>query len=391
MIRVVLMTDFTESYANKLIKGMARYSFERNPMVMCKMPLSVYVSGGIEKVLEFAIRWKADAIIGQFDEKDDLDIFRKNGIIAIAQDNRKRFEGVSNITADYSAQGREAARYLISQGARNFGFYGLAGRVWSDERREGFISEIAGALDGAIVSVIERSSMDEIWWYDLEKVREWLKSLPKPVAILACDDNMAFHIVEACNQMGEQGLRIPDDVMLLGMDDDESLCQLSSPTLSSFKPMVEHAGYCVAKQIDDRMLLPLEKRFSEYSDIRVMPGSVVTRRSTDIFFLENPYIKKVCDYIQHHYTESVKVDELVALVPMSRRLLEKLFLSEMKVSIHQFIIRLRIDRMIALMAQGHTPQEAADIMNMDSKALSRSFKAVMGKTPAEYARNMETV
>ena len=391
MIRVVLMTDFTESYANKLIKGMARYSFERSPMVMCKMPLSVYVSGGIEKVVEFAVRWKADAIIGQFDEKDDLDIFRKNGIIAIAQDNRKRFDSVANITADYSAQGREAARYLITQGARNFGFYGLAGMVWSDERREGFISEIAGTLDGAIVSVIERSGTDEIWWYDLEKVRAWLRSLPKPVAILACDDNMAFHIIEACNQMEEHGLRIPDDVMLLGMDDDESLCQLCSPTLSSFKPMIEHAGYCVAKQLDDRMHLPMEKRFSEFSDIRVMPGSIVTRRSTDIFFHENPYIKKVCDYIQHHYTESVKVDELVALVPMSRRLLEKLFISEMKVSIHQFIIRLRIDRMIALMTKGHTPQEAADLMNMDSKALSRSFKVVMGKTPADYIRTMEKI
>lgn len=385
------MTDLSESYANKLIKGMAKYSFERTPMVMCKMPLSVYVSGGIEKVLEFAVRWNADAIIGQFDEKDDLDIFRKNGIIAIAQDYRKRFSGVTNITADYSAQGRVAARYLISQGARNFGFYGLAGMVWSDERREGFISEISSSLDGAVVSVIERSCMDEIWWYDLGMVTDWLRNLPKPVAILACDDNMAFHIIEACNQADEPGLRIPEDVMLMGMDDDESLCQLCSPPLSSFKPMVEHAGYCVAKLLDDRMHLPLEKRFSDIYDVRVMPGSVVTRRSTDIFFHENPYIKKVCDYIQRHYTENIKVDELVSLVPMSRRLLEKLFLSEMKVSIHQFIIRLRIDRMIALMTQGNSPQVAADIMNMDSKALSRSFKSVMGKTPTDYMKSLTDV
>jgi len=388
MIRVVLMTDFSESYANKLIKGMAKYSFERTPMVMCKMPPSVYASGGISKVLEFAIKWKADAIIGQFDEKDDLNIFKENGIMVFAQDYRKRLEGVSNITSDYAAEGRIAADYLIRQGARNFGFYGLSGMVWSDERREGFISEVSKELDGTPVSVMERSSMDDIWWYDLGKVTDWLRSLPKPVAMLSCDDNMAFHIIEACNQADEPGLRIPDDVMLLGIDDDESLCQLCSPTLSSYKPMIEHAGYCVAKQLDDRMLLPLEDRMKETSDVRVLPGSIVTRRSTDVFYHENPYINKVCEYIQKHYTENVKVDDLVALVPMSRRLLEKLFFNEMKTSIHQFIIRLRIEKMIALMTQGFAPQEASNLMNMDLKALSRSFKMVKGMTPTEFVRSI---
>ncbi|MCF0176239.1 MAG: DNA-binding transcriptional regulator [Bacteroidales bacterium] len=388
MIRVVLMTDFSESYANKLIKGMSRYSFERTPLVMCKMPLSVYSSGGLGKVLEFAVKWKADAIIGQFNEGDDLDLFRKNGIIVIAQDYRKRFEGISNITADYFAQGMEAARYLIKQGVRNFGFYGLSGMVWSDERRQGYIHAITKALNGAEVSVLERSSMDEIWWYDLGKVTDWLRELPKPVAIFSCDDNMAFHIIEACNQMNDPAIRIPDDVMLLGVDNDESLCQLCSPTLSSFMPLIEQAGYYVAKQLDDRMQMPLKERLDAISDIRVMPGSIVTRRSTDIFFHENPYVKKVCDYISLHYTENITVNELVALVPMSRRLLEKLFIGEMKVSIYQFIISLRINKMISLMTQGHTAQEAALIMNMDSKALSRSFKSVMGRTPSEYIKEI---
>ena len=382
------MTDFSESYANNLIRVMSRYSFERTPMVLCKMPLSVYSSGGIEKVLEFAIKWKADAIIGQFNEGDDLDLFRKNGIIVIAQDYRKRFNGISNITADYFAQGRDAAKYLIGLGVRNFGFYGLSGMVWSDERRIGFINTITTDIDAPIVSVLERSSMDEIWWYDLGRVTEWLRSLPTPVAILSCADNMAFHIIEACNQMSDPNIRIPEDVMLLGVDNDEPLCQLCSPTLSSLMPMIEQAGYYVAKQLDDRMKMPLKTRLDAISDVMVMPGSIVTRRSTDNLFHENPYIKNVCDYISLHYTENIKVDELVDLVPMSRRLLEKLFFKEMKVSIHQFIISLRIKRMIALMTQGHTPHEAADLMNMDSKALSRSFKSVMGMTPSDYIRQL---
>ncbi|MCQ2185160.1 MAG: substrate-binding domain-containing protein [Bacteroidales bacterium] len=388
MIRVVLMTDFSEAYANKIIKGLASYSFERNPIVLCKMPMSVYASGGIEKVLEFAVKWKADAIIGQFHEKENLDIFKQNGIIVVSQDYRVRFKGITNITADYVEQGREAARYFIKQGVRNFGFYGLSGMVWSDERRDGFLAEISKSVSGATVSITERSSMDEIWWYDLSKLTAWLKSLIKPVAILACDDNMAFHIIEACNQANDPGLRIPDDVMLLGVDDDEPLCLMCSPTLSSFNTLAERAGFFVAKQLDERMKLPMEERMAAYADVNVMPGPIVTRKSTDIFFNENPYVKKVCDYIRGHYTENVKVDDLVDLVPMSRRMLEKLFLREMKVSIHQFIIKLRVDKMISLMNKGNSPQEAADAMGMDPKALSRSFKMVMGVPPTEYKKSL---
>lgn len=388
MIRVVLMTDFSESYANKLVKGMAAYSFERSPMMLCKMPLSVYASGGIQKVLEFAIKWNADAIIGQFNENENLDIFKQNGIIVVAQDYRKRFKGITNITADYYGQGREAARYFIGQGVRNFGYYGLSGMMWSDERRDGFISEITKSVTGATVAITERSSMDDIWWYDLGKLTEWLKSLIKPVAVLACDDNMAFHIIEACNQANDPNLRIPDDVMLLGVDNDESLCQLCLPTLSSFDTLAERAGFFVAKQLDERMKMPVEERMDAYADVMVLPGSIITRKSTDIFFNENPYVKKVCDYIRAHFTENVKVDELVNLVPMSRRMLEKLFSSEMKVSIHQFIIKLRVEKMTSLMTQGHTPQEAAEIMKMDFKALSRSFKMVMGVPPTEYVKSL---
>lgn len=386
MIRIVFLTDFSESYANKLVKGIAKYSFECSPVVMCKMPLSVYSAGGIGKVLEFALQWKADAIIGQFDEKDDLSIFGKNGIVVFAQDYHKRLSGVSNITSDYTREGRIAARYLINQGARNFGFYGLSERVWSEERKNGYISEISEFFSNASISVLEKPGKDEVWWYDLSRVTEWLRGLPKPVAIMACDDNMAFHIIEACNQMDESGFRIPDDVMLLGVDDDESLCMLCSPTLSSYKPMVEHAGYCIAKKLDERMSLPPEERVKIIEDVVVMPGSIVARRSTDVFFHENPYINTVCSYIQCHYTENLKVDQIVKMVPMSRRLLERLFLKEMKVSIYQFIIRMRIEKMILLMTQGKTPQEVAEIMNMDIKALSRSFKAVVGKTPSEYMK-----
>ena len=91
MARLLLMTDFSESYANKLLKGIMRFSHEHEPWVVCKMPLSLRDNGRMDEVVKFAVDWKADAIIGQFLPTDDVDAFRKHGIIAIAQDYHQKF------------------------------------------------------------------------------------------------------------------------------------------------------------------------------------------------------------------------------------------------------------------------------------------------------------
>lgn len=389
MLRVLLMTDFSESYANKLLEGIVRFSHQCAPCVVCKMPLSVRAAGGLGKVLEFALQWHADAIIGQFREGDDVDMFRRNGIIAVAQDYRRRFSEISNITANYMDEGRICAQYLIGLGARNFAFYGLGGSVWSDERREGFILQIKESVKGATVSVKERSVVNDAWWYDIGEVRSWLKSLPKPVAILSCDDNMAYHIIEACQHGSDSGMRIPNDIMLLGVDNDESLCQLCSPTLSSFSQKVEQAGFNTAQMIDRMMQMAPDRRFEHIENVMVQPGTIAVRKSTDVFLHDNPYIKKVCTYIQHHLSENIRIDELVSLVPMSRRLLEQIFRAEIGMSIYQYVLRMRVDRMKSLMNGGKSPQEAAQELGMDFKILSRTFKNITGETPVEYSNKLQ--
>ena len=380
------MSDFSESYANKLLQGILQYSHTHTPWVVCKMPLSVYASGGLEKVLEFALQWKADAIIAQFRDGDDVDMFRRNGILAVAQDYQNRFPDISNITGAYFDQGRICADYLADLGVVNFAFYGISGRVWSEERREGFEYEIAKRCSGADVIVNEVSQMNDIWWYDLENLVSWLKGLPKPVAIMACDDNAAFHLIEACQQNFELGMRVPDDILILGVDNDEALCQLSSPPLSSLSQRIEQAGYQVAEMVERRLALPLEERFKNPENIPVMPGNVVVRKSSDVFLHDNPYIKKVCTYIQQNISESFSVEDLVKLVPMSRRLLEKLFRAQIGVSIYQYVIKTRVERMKLLMDSGMSAQEAAQDLNLDYKVISRTFKSIVGMTPAKYAR-----
>jgi len=379
------MTDFSEAYANKLLQGIMRYSHEHKPWVVCKVPLRLRDSGRLEEVVRFAVAWKADAIIGQFRSVDDVDGFRRNGIIPIAQDYRQHIPGIVNISGDYALSGRICADYFIEKGVKSFAFFGLHGFVWSDERRDSYFAQIRSRMPDASTSLLEKYDADEAWWYDLERITKWLRSLPKPVGILACDDQRAYYIMEA-SKLGGEGMRIPNDIMVLGVDNDETVCQLTSPALSSLNQATEDAGYNAAKVIDQLLALPPSQRFKEVEDIVVRPTFITARSSTDAFIHGNPYISRMMYFISNNLSNHLSVNDVVDQVPMSRRLVESIFRQEVGISIYQYIIRARVERMKDLIVNGHSPLEAADELGMDYKIIARNFKKLTGMTPGEFAR-----
>ena len=388
MARILMMTDFTESYANKLLQGIMRYSHEHDPWVVAKIPLSFRDSNQLKTLAEIAGQWKADAIIGQFRSTDDVRPFREKNIIPIAQDFRQPIPGIINITGDYEEAGRMAARYFMERGVRHFAFYGMRGLNWSDGRRDGFFEE-TGKVEWADNSkknrIREINNLKTSWWYNTEKLIHWLRSLPKPVGIYCCDDNKAYNIIEACSQSQLSGLRIPEDILLLGTDNDETVCQLCLPQLSSVALDVENGGYQVATLIDYLLAMPPAERSKHYSNIIVRPTHIVTRHSTDALVHDNPYISRVLQYIDSNTGKPIRVDELVALVPMSRRSLENLFEKETGMSMYQYIIHSRVDKFKQLLDNGITPFAASLELGVEYKEIARNFKRITGLSPREYA------
>lgn len=381
-----MMTDFSEAYANKLLQGIMQYSHEHEPWAVCKVPLSLRDNDRLDEVLRFALTWKADAIIGQFRKDDPVQLFPQNGILAISQDYEQVFPQLINISGDYILSGHLAADYFIEKGVRHFAYYGIHGMVWSDERLTGFRERILDRLPDASVSVREKQGVSDTWWYDTASLTEWLISLPKPVAILGCDDNLAYQIIEAVAQASSPELRIPDDILVMGVDNDESLCQMCSPQLSSMNQEVMQAGYQTAALIEELLALAPSQRTSHFRDIVVRPGCITTRQSTDAFIHKNPYISKIMYYVNANLSGRIRVDDLVNLVPMSRRMLETTFYKETGISLYQYIIRARVNRMKDLINAGHTPLQAADELGTEYKIIARNFKNLTGLTPAEYAK-----
>lgn len=381
-----MMTDFTESYGNKLLQGIIKYSHEHSPWVVGKIPLSFRDGNQLKTAAEIADHWKADAIIGQFRSFEDIRPFQEKGIIPVAQDFLQSFPGIINITGDYLEAGRMAARYFMERGLRHFAYYGLNGVVWSDGRRDGFM-EVAARDAGAPLrksDIREIKNLKTSWWYNTEKLIHWLRSLPKPVGIYCCDDNKAYNIIEACSQSQQTGLRIPEDILLLGTDNDETVCQLCMPQLSSVALDVEIAGSQVAALIEYLLNLPPKERSKHYSDIIVRPTHIVTRHSTDALVNDNPYISKILRYIENNIGKSLRVEDLVSLVPMSRRTLEETFSKSMGTSIYRYIIQTRVSRFQKLILGGLSPSQAAMELGLEYKSLSREFKRQTGLSPKEF-------
>lgn len=386
MARIIMMTDFSEAYPRRLLIGVAKYAHDfGQAWTICRLNTTVRDKYGIDAIVDYAKRFQADVVIGQFYENDNVSAFTEAGIIPIAQEFSKMNSSIRNITGEHKKAGKIGADYFINKGFHNFAFLGMQDVGWSDERLEGFRQTILKAENSYTYSEFKLPH-STIWSnYDMSELSVWIKSLPKPVAIMACDDNQAFLLVEVCRNMSinenAERLRIPDDVSVLGVDNDESICCLSYPNLSSINQEVEKAGYELASYIDHILKNP----DAPVRDIVVPIGNVISRQSSDIFVNDDPSIAKVLRYIHENISTKISVNDIVAEVPLSRRLLESRFKKEMGTSIYDYIIRIRIEKIAELLSEGKTVSEAAFELGLtDIKNVSRSFKRLMGSTPSEY-------
>lgn len=381
MIRLILLTDFTEAFAHNLLRGILEYSKGREPWVVCRMPPSYKQANGIPGVLEWAKKWEADAIIAQFDDTDEVELFRQNGIIALAQDFKSRFSVIPNITSRYKQTGQMAADFFLQKGFRNFAFYGYKDVVWSEERCMGFRDRIVEKGFGDCFFEYQKQSLENLWYYESEPVANWIKSLPRPVALMACDDTQGNKIMELCRVLG---IKIPEEVAVLGVDNDEIICGLSDPPLSSVNLNIVKGGYEAARLIE--RLLRDKDAISE--DVVIQPVTIVNRLSTDIYATDNPVILTALKYIHQNLLNKISVEDIVRQVPLSRRLLEIRFKQVTGQPIYQYISNLRMERFAQLLLANTEPVAdlAVQVGLADAKNLARQFKEWKGCTPVEYRK-----
>lgn len=380
-MNLLFITDFTEQFPYRLLRGILQYSQETEPWMVYKMPPSYKNEIGLDELIRWAESHDVDVVIAQFDPLDNVLEFKRHGIVAIAQDYISPFNEIPNITADYDATGAMAARRFLSRGFQNFAFFGYRGVCWSDGRCSGFRREIADAGFGENFYLYDRQNITNLWSYDMHSLSEWLISLPKPIAMMACDDNQANLLLQACNACG---IKIPTEIAILGVDNDEILCNMSVPSLSSINMDIERAGYETAVMAAQMVSNPSVKGH----DIIIRPLTIVSRVSSNVFATKDQAILKALEYIGANVDHKISVSDVLAQVPLSRRLLEQRFMKATGTSIYQYITNLRMERFAQLLLSSNDSiaNIAARMEEPDAKSISRRFLAVKGCTPSEFRR-----
>ena len=217
--------------------------------------------------------------------------------------------------------------------------------------------------------------------YDYTELGRWLIELPKPIGVFACDDNQAEILLEACHVAG---ISVPMEVAIIGVDNDEVTCNLTSPALTSIDMDIERGGY-EAAEMAERMVH--DKSFLG-EDIVIRPVAVVGRGSTGFMATKDPIVSSALRYIYQNRARKMLVSDVIKQVPVSRRLLEQRFKDATGASIYTVISNLRMDYFAQqLLSSSETISEIAARMDEpDTKSISRRFQALKGCTPSEYRK-----
>ena len=384
MIKILLLTDFSSGYSRSLLENVVRYAREVGPWAFYRMPLYFRELYGDEGVVEWAKKWGADAIIAQFTDID-LSVLNQLHIPIIVQNYKERSPGISNLTGDYFGTGVMAANFFLHKGYKSFAYYGLTDTVWGRERGEGFKKAVYSQGYDVYEFSNRKRIPSEKWSFDVELVSRWLQSLPKPVALFACDDYYALQITEVCKMYD---ISIPEEIAVLGVDNDKLLCNISDPQLSSIELDIENGGYEAGRLIHQFIENTIRSVIRSMEKKEIFFVDEIVAACRERFAVSDKYIEQLLHYIDNNLRNPLPIDDLIRMLPFSRRVLEKKFKRETGTSVCQYIQELRIEKFVDLLVTTDLPlvEAAAKAGFTDYKNISRIFTKVKEMTPFQYRK-----
>lgn len=374
MIKVILLIDSTSEFDRKLLRGMMKYSKENGPWLFYRTPSNYHFDGSREEwIIKWAKEWNADAIIGRWNESK-LDLLAELDIPIVLQNTRYRSNIYSNLTGDYIITGQMAARYFRKKFYTSYAFFGLKDVIWSTEKGRGFKEEIL--KENVTYSQFEE---DAGVVNDRRKLTNWLRSLPKGTALFCCDDAHAMIITETCMMAG---ISVPDDIAVLGVDDDDLICEISDPTISSIQLEVERGGYETCRLLHQQILQKKRQPFNVF----ISPSEIKERNSTQTNNISDLQIKKIVRYIDENYRHEIMMEDIFQLVPLSRRSVEIRFKKATGMTIYQYLLNIRIEYFSYLLRTSDKPciDLAYEVGFKDITNISRTFRKHKGCSPSEY-------
>lgn len=373
--RVALIVETSLASGREVLQGITRYIREHRTWSVFYEPRSL-----AESVPGWLRKWDGDGIIARVSSPQIAQALLQTGIPVVDVLGMAPEARLPLVHLDDSAVAGVAAASFLEHNLRHFGFCGIGGANWSDRRGEAFAKTVRDAgHDCAFFRM--HAPLHEHWSWEREQdeLAAWLGGLPKPAGVMVCSDQRGEHVIEACRRAG---IAVPDEVAVIGVDNDAILCDLCDPPLSSVDTALDRVGYAAAELLDALM----EGRPAPRQPLLFGPRALVVRASSDALSVSDADIVAALRFIREHACDPVDVSDVVRHVTLSRSTLQRRFRELLGRSVHDEILRMRLLRAQELLAETDLPlaQIAERAGFRHSEYLSAVFKQRLGLTPGSY-------
>ena len=373
--RVALIVEMSGIYGRQILQGIAGY-------VRSHRPWSIFLE---QRELRaepppWLLRRPWDGIICRSTDKLLAKRLLKSKIPVVDLNDLYGGLGLPRIWSDMRAIGRLGAEHLLERNFGQFAFCGFEGETWSALRRDGFRDTVqaTGHHCDVYESAWHGRNAPE-WDRDQDRMACWIRDLPKPLGLMACNDVRGQQVLNACRSVD---VAVPDEVAVVGVDNEEVLCELCDPPLSSVAPNPERIGYEAAEWLDQLM----SHGTVNVGERLVEPLGVVMRQSSDVLGIADPDIVAAMRHIRENACNGLTVDDLVRHLSVSRSLLERRFRKCLRRSPQQEIRLVRLKRVRQLLAETDLTLDAiANLAGYEHpEYMSVMFKRLTGQTPGDY-------
>lgn len=372
---VALLIETSNAYARGLIDGIVAYQREHE---MWSIYVGEHVRGA--RPPAWLRTWKADGIIARIETEAIAAVVRRINVPAVDVSAARKTSDMPWVETDDRKLAQLAARHLIDRGFTSLAYCGEPHFNWSNWREQHFVRSAEQAQCKCYV--FEGKSANDkgySWARERRRLSSWLRQLPKPIGVMACYDFKGQQLLDVCRELD---IAVPEQVAVIGVDNDARLCRLCTPPLSSVIPDSRGAGYKAA-HILDRMMRGEEVGAE---GVLISPLGIAERQSSEVTAIEDPDVAVALRYIREHACNGISVADVLKAVPLSRRMLERRFQKLVRRTPRAEIIRIRMERASRLLRE--TDWSLARIANhagfADATNLSAVFKKQICISPREY-------
>lgn len=377
--RVAVCVDKSRSYGRGVLRGIAEYVETRGRWSLYLDPRA---SGSY--VADWLRGWDGDGVLAFIDDPALANSLRRARIPAVELFGHRLDLGLAHVGNDEEAFGRLAAEHLLERHFRHFAFAGIQDALWSERRRNGFLAILLQknfATREMLSSADDRATLAD-WETNQLRLRAWLRDLPKPCGLMACSDRHALRVLDACRA---ERIPVPQQVAVIGVDNDEETCRLANPPLTSVADCACQIGFRAASLLEELMA---GGQFDPEQRILVPPFGVVTRRSTEVTAVDDPLVARACELIRERACEGLCVAGLLAALRISKTSFYARFKKSLGRLPHEEILRTRLSRAQSLLRE--TALSAAEIAGRcgftHPEYLNVAFKRELQQTPGEFRR-----